>query len=98
MLNNISNGQWLWVVFSFIFLFLAIFHFKSSVVKLSNVENKGHVKSINGVNVGVWETVESLNVFIKQWNKDNRRMNVVAAFGYLGAMLTAVYSFFLSIK
>ncbi|MFZ3069139.1 MAG: hypothetical protein WA052_02365 [Microgenomates group bacterium] len=90
------NNQLLWIVFSFIFLMLTIFHFYQATRKIPKLKNKGEIKTINGVKMGMSEFVEDFGIYIDDSNKLNRTINVVQAFGYFAAFCTSVYSYLLS--
>jgi len=90
------NNQILWIIFSIIFLALAIFHFYQSTRNIPKLINKGGIKAINGVKMGMSEFVEDFGIYIDDNNKLNRTINVVQAFGYFAAFCTSVYSYLLS--
>lgn len=87
--------HYLWIVFSIIFLALSIFHFYQSTKTIPKPKNKAKVKTISGVNLGINEFIEDFGVYIDDVNKQNRRINIMTALGYLSASLTSIYSYFL---
>ncbi len=90
------NKQYLWLIFSLVFLALAIFHLLQSTRNIPKPENKAHAKSIAGVNLGIHEFINNFRNYIDNTNKQNRMMNLVNAFNYLLAFLTSLYSYYLS--
>ncbi len=97
MLSSIP-GQPLWIVFTFIFVGLAIFHFNQSNKSIKKPENKAKVKTINGMNLGINEFINEFGVYVDDLNRQNRIINLFTAFGYIVAVLTSIYSYFLSLN
>ena len=82
----------IWILFSCIFATLAIFHLVAARNKMENWQ-----RSLTGC---VWYSEgldESIDIFIENLNKSNRRANILASIGYFAAMITSVISFFLSL-
>ena len=88
--------KYIWLLFSIIFLSLAIFRFIISKKKIESFEFEGRIGEINGVKLGMKEFAESFNKYLVQHNSNNRKVNIAAAIGYLIASLTAIISFILS--
>jgi hypothetical protein len=91
------KNQKIWIVFSVIFLILSIFHLYQSTQNIPKPENKAHVKSINGLNLGISEFVLDFNKYLEKLNNDNRKINIITCIGYLIACLTSIYSYYLSL-
>ena len=88
--------QNIWIIFSIIFIGLALFHFFQSRKKIKPIESKAKVKSINGLNLGIAEFIDDFNFYIGEINKQNKKMNIATSIGYFAAFLTSVYSYYLS--
>ena len=88
--------QFLWIIFSLIFLFLSLFHFVQSFKKIVKPENKAKVKSINGINLGISEFINDFGKYIDDLNTQSKIINIITAVGYFAAFLTSLISFFLS--
>jgi len=86
----------IWIIFSFIFLCLTIFHFYRSAKKIEKPRNKAEIKTFNGVNLGIHEFIEDFLKYLDTYDRDNRNQNLAAGFGYLLATITAIISIFLS--
>lgn len=91
------NNQILWIIFSIIFLALAIFHFYQSTRNIPKLKNKGGIKAFNGIKLGMTEFVEDFGLYVDNNNKTNRITNIIAGTGYLVALCTSIYSYCLSL-
>jgi len=92
----INNLQIIWVVFTFSFLILCIFHLKQAHSEIEKFKNKGQIKNINGLSPGVIEFIEDFNKYIDKQNSDNKKINYAQAFGYLLAAITSIISFLIT--
>lgn len=97
VLNSIP-GQPLWIIFSFIFGGLAVFHFIQSNKSIKKPENKAKIKTINGANLGISEFINDFGAYIDDLNKQNRIVNILTAIGYFIAFLTSLDSYRLSLN
>lgn len=88
----------IWLIFSFIFLILSTFHFYISFKNIKTPENiPAHLKSVNGVSIGIAEFISYFREYINDVNKSNKLINIIQGFGYLVAFATSVYSYYLSL-
>ena len=76
-----------------LFLGLAIFHFFKSRQKISHFQNKGVVKSMNGLLIGVGELISDFNSYIDNVNNENRTINLIAVATYVLAAITTILGF-----
>jgi len=90
-------NQYLWVIFSLIFLFLFTYHLYQSRQYIKKIENKAMAKTINGLNLGVGDFINDFNIYIENLNRQNKKINIATSLGYLVAFLTSIYSFYLSL-
>lgn len=91
------KNQNLWIIFSLIFLLLSIFYFYQSKQKIPKIINKGGIKKIMGVKVGMEDFVQDFGDYIDKLNKQNQIINIISGIGYLAAFFTSIYSYFLSV-
>ena len=87
--------SYIWLIFTFIFISLAIYHFYQAKFIIRRIESKAGVKSVNGVNLGIGEFISEFNGYIDKQNISNRRINIIQGIGYIGASATALLSFFI---
>jgi len=95
----------IWLIFGFLFLALAIFHFYQSSKKINKIEIaerplSGMVKiDIGGSDIDqpAKDLNKHLNTYIADMNSSNKWMNIVAGIGYILASATAFFSIYLSI-
>lgn len=78
------------------FIFLSVFHFCQSTKKIKKLKNVGDVASINGLKIGIKEFAEQFNDYINNLNKDNKKINIITALGYLAAAFASLFSYFIS--
>ena len=91
----------IWIIISFIFLSLAIYHFRisnSSIshFKLSERPAKNVQISLAGADVDkpIRVFVADFNTFIDDLNKSNSRQNNISALSYFIAFITSLFSIF----
>lgn len=89
--------QWLWVIFSLVFLLLSMWHFCQSREYIRKFENKAEIKSFNGLNLGINDFIKDFNEYIKKQNKQSKQINQIASFGYFISFLISIYSYHLSL-
>lgn len=86
----------IWIIFTVLFFFLAVYHFYKSFEKIKHLTNIGKIKAINGVSLGISEFVEEFNKYLDRLNRDNRNINIAQSIGYILAALTSFVSFLIS--
>lgn len=86
---------YIWLIFTLIFLALAVYHLVQAFSRVPHIESKGKVKAINGIPVGLGEFVQDFNGYIDGLNRRSLVVNLVTAAGYTAAALTAAFSFWL---
>ncbi|GEM_PF-3290154 len=93
-LPSLPAMKYIWIIFTFSFLALAIYHFWRSFQKIAPFSNKGGVKTFNGVPLGIEEFINDFNAYLDTLNQDNRAINFIAGVGYLLASFSAFVSYF----
>ena len=96
--------QIIWLIFTGIFIILAIIQFNLSRKKMSpfqlNPENTPRAGKIMGISTSQEDLTAFTNHFndyIASYNQFSKKQNLYAAYGYLAAALTAILSFVLSV-
>lgn len=97
---------WLiWLLFALMFFVLAAFHLWESsrsitpfTLKPRLGEDIGNIKILDSdLDQPTRDFVHDVNVFVKDYNKSNRRLNRIQTLGYFLAGLTALFSLYLEL-
>ena len=88
--------QYIWLIFTIVFIVLATHHFRQARFKMRKIESKAKIKSINGANLRIAEFISEFNDYIDKQNRSNKEINIVQGMGYVAAAATALFSFFLN--
>jgi uncharacterized membrane protein YccF (DUF307 family) len=83
----------IWLVFTFMFFWLAFFHFCQSRKEISRFKNKCQVKAVMGIPLNMEEFINDLNRYIDQVNQSGKVTNLLTGFGYILAAVMAFISF-----
>jgi hypothetical protein len=83
----------IWLFFTFVFLVLAAWHAWQARHKMPEIaQQPGSIGAVNGIPTGTGALVRDLNAHIHDLNRASLKANVLAASGYVGAALTALFS------
>jgi len=99
-----------WLIFALLFLVLAYFHWRASkkTIPSFQISKRPYQLPSSGMKVTVQvagadldkpleDFVGDFNSYLDHYNKSSCRQNIIQAFGYLLASLTAIFSIFLTI-
>ncbi len=87
-----------WIIFTFIFLGLSIYHFvlsKKKVAELNKTTMSSGRVEILGLDINKF--ANGVNSFVDDYNASTTKQNRIAAAGYLLAALVAIFSLVLGI-
>ena len=97
---NLSNLSIMvfWLIVAITHLVLLIKHFIWSRQHYSPLPKRGEVAKINGLSLGVKESLEDINVFINRLNKDYHQSNIAQFWGYMAGFVASLIGFILSLN
>ena len=87
-----------WLVVAITHLVLMMKHFMWSRQQYSSLPKRGEVGKINGLSLGVKESIEDINVFINRLNKDYHQSNIAQFWGYMAGFVASLIGFILSLN
>ena len=85
-----------WLVIAFVYFCLFLFHLIQIFRKIKEIENNAKIKSFNGINLGIHESITDINSFINTLNRDNRKINIITSVSYSVAIIVSIISYFQS--
>ena len=96
---------WIWVIFTVIFIMLAILNFIGSNKKVPKLQIS--TRQMENVTIKFAGTeideplrnfITDFNTYIDNYNRSNSRQNIIACFGFIAAALVTLISLFLELK
>ena len=103
--EEMNNLVIIWGIIAFIFFILAIYHFNRARKNITHIDivpsGRGGANIIMG-NINIRQTLNQfqtqMNNFIDDFNSTNNKINIIQGIGYLVAFITALVSFYLTIR
>lgn len=98
--------SWIWIIFTFIFLGLSIFHFIQSGNKVAQfqiskrpLDDMGRAKILGAdIDKPLKDFAKDFNSFVDNYNKSTSIQNLIACIGYLIASFVSIFSMVLVLK